>query len=76
MDLSNRLILAALVSVSLSADSTPVVFSHPKNAETLIEGAFQRSEGIAFNGEGRLFVTADRALWKVEVGVTGAPIHR
>jgi sugar lactone lactonase YvrE len=30
-----------------------------------VEGAFNRCEGIAFNGEGRLFVAGDRALWEV-----------
>ena len=32
---------------------------------TLVDGWFERSEGIAFSGEGRLFVTANRALWEV-----------
>jgi sugar lactone lactonase YvrE len=32
-----------------------------------VEGTFERSEGIAFNGEGKLFVTANRALWRLDV---------
>lgn len=31
-----------------------------------VDGAFTRCEGIAFNGEGRLFVAGDRALWHVD----------
>jgi sugar lactone lactonase YvrE len=31
-----------------------------------VDGAFTRCEGIAFNGEGRLFVAGDRALWNVD----------
>lgn len=37
----------------------------PVAAELLVDGAFRGSEGIAFNGEGRLFVTANKALWEV-----------
>ncbi|MHC4698345.1 MAG: SMP-30/gluconolactonase/LRE family protein [Planctomycetota bacterium] len=32
---------------------------------TLVGGKFRRSEGIAFNGEGNLYVTANHALWRV-----------
>lgn len=44
----------------------------PVAATPFVEGAFARCEGIAFNGEGRLFVAGDRALWEVdsEGGVT------
>lgn len=38
----------------------------PVEAELLVDGQFRGSEGIAFNGEGRLFVTANRALWEVD----------
>ena len=34
-------------------------------AELLVDEPFNGSEGIAFNGEGRLFVTANKALWEV-----------
>lgn len=37
----------------------------PVKAEVFIEGKFRGAEGIAFNGEGRLFVTADDALWEI-----------
>ncbi|MCB1036611.1 MAG: SMP-30/gluconolactonase/LRE family protein [Acidobacteria bacterium] len=36
----------------------------PVRAE-LVTAAFGGSEGLAFNGEGKLFVTANRALWQV-----------
>ena len=39
----------------------------PVEAELLVDGTFRGSEGIAFNGEGRLFVTANQALWEVSV---------
>jgi sugar lactone lactonase YvrE len=38
----------------------------PVAAELLVSDKFERSEGLSFNGEGRLFVTANRALWEVE----------
>ena len=41
----------------------------PATAELLVDDTFGGSEGIAFNGEGRLFVTADKALW--EIATTG-----
>ncbi len=37
----------------------------PIEAELLADEPFNGSEGIAFNGEGRLFVTANKALWEV-----------
>lgn len=33
--------------------------------EILIEGRFAGAEGLAFNGEGRLFIAANRAVWEV-----------
>ncbi len=38
----------------------------PVDAEQLVSDQFESSEGIAFNGEGKLFVTANRALWEVD----------
>jgi sugar lactone lactonase YvrE len=38
----------------------------PVEPELFLDGVFERSEGISFNGEGDLFVTANRALWKVD----------
>lgn len=37
----------------------------PVEASVLVDGAFQRCEGIAFNGEGTLFVAGNSSLWKV-----------
>jgi len=37
----------------------------PVKPTMLVQGKFQRSEGIAFNGEGDLFVTANHALWRI-----------
>ena len=39
--------------------------SFPVRPEVIVEGKFRGAEGIAFNGEGRLFVTADDALWEI-----------
>ncbi len=39
--------------------------SFPVEPSVLVSRRFQRSEGIAFNGEGELFVTANWALWRV-----------
>ncbi len=37
----------------------------PVNATVLVDGNFSRCEGIAFNGEGDLYVAGDRSLWRV-----------
>lgn len=34
-------------------------------AELFVDEPFQATEGIAFNGEGRLFITGNRAVWEV-----------
>jgi len=39
--------------------------SFPVTPSVLVSGAFQRCEGIAFNGEGELYVAGDRHLWRV-----------
>ena len=41
-------------------DSTPTA-----TPRVLVEGKFQRCEGIAFNGEGDLYVSGNRKLWRV-----------
>ena len=41
----------------------------PVSPTVFVDEPFNGCEGIAFNGEGRLFVTCDRALW--EISVTG-----
>lgn len=37
----------------------------PVTPTVLVEGAFRRCEGIAFNGQGELFVAGNAALWHV-----------
>ncbi|MCH7665675.1 MAG: SMP-30/gluconolactonase/LRE family protein [Acidobacteria bacterium] len=37
----------------------------PVEAELLADDPFEGAEGIAFNGEGDLYVTANKALWQV-----------
>jgi sugar lactone lactonase YvrE len=40
--------------------------SFPVPARVLVDGSFQRCEGIAFNGEGDLYVAGNAALWRVD----------
>jgi len=44
----------------------------PVPARVLVDGTFRRCEGIAFNGEGDLYVAGNAALWRVDMqgGVT------
>lgn len=37
----------------------------PVTPTVLVDGKFQRCEGIAFNGEGDLYVAGNQALWRV-----------
>ncbi len=37
----------------------------PVEPTVLVDGKFTRCEGIAFNGEGELYVAGDRSLWRV-----------
>jgi sugar lactone lactonase YvrE len=46
-------------------ESLVMHFNVTLSPELLVGDQFERSEGIAFNGEGRLFVTANRALWEI-----------
>lgn len=39
--------------------------SFPVKPEVVVNGKFRGAEGITFTGEGRLFVTADDALWEI-----------
>ena len=58
-------ILALLAPFNVFAQqAAKLVF--PVAAELLVGEQFEGSEGIAFNGEGRLFVTANRALWEID----------
>jgi sugar lactone lactonase YvrE len=40
--------------------------SFPVTARVLVEGKFQRCEGIAFNGIGDLYVAGNASLWQVD----------
>ncbi len=42
-----------------------VAFGQKLSAEVLIENRFRAGEGLSFNGEGRLFVGANRAVWEI-----------
>ncbi len=74
------LVLGAVLSIlPVSAQEPPAEPKFPVAAELIVGDEFGGSEGIAFNGEGRLFVTAGRpytadsahqaapALWEVYV---------
>ncbi len=37
----------------------------PVSPQVLVDGVFERCEGIAFNGEGQLYVAGNGALWRV-----------
>jgi len=59
-------ILSVAPSLDLFAQQATEEPTFPVKAELLVSDQFEGSEGIAFNGEGKLFVTANRALWQVE----------
>ena len=70
MNASGRLLRLArhvmpvlLVAASANAGSDEPDF--PVTPELLVDEPFRGCEGIAFNGEGRLFVTCNRAFWEV-----------
>lgn len=54
------------VAICVSCNSDPQD-DFPVIPTLFVDGAFERSEGIAFNGEGELFVTANRAFWHLDV---------
>ena len=58
-----NLCLAATFVAGSGGDAEEASF--PVAPAAFIDGRFSGMEGIAFNGEGRLFVTADKALWEV-----------
>ena len=60
--LSAVVVLAASYFVGAEASAQRPLTARP---EVVVAGKFRGAEGIAFNGEGRLFVTADDALWEV-----------
>lgn len=58
-------------SIGLSQEAAPDGEpDFPTEARILVDGVFQRCEGIAFSGEGDLYVAGNAALWRVET--TGA----
>ena len=62
-----RLICVLLIAIGADANAqdVPEPPDFPVEAELLVGDQFGGSEGIAFNGEGRLFVTANKALWEI-----------
>lgn len=58
-------LLLLLSAVGLHAQQAGPDAPFPAEAELFADPGWGGSEGIAFNGEGRLFVTAVRALWEV-----------
>lgn len=59
--------VTALITVAAMAGNEGVEPEFPVAAELVVGDQFGGSEGIAFNGEGRLFVTANKALWEISV---------
>jgi sugar lactone lactonase YvrE len=57
------LLASSLYSAAQIVEESP---AFPVEATLLVGDQFGGSEGIAFNGEGRLFVTANRALWEID----------
>jgi sugar lactone lactonase YvrE len=56
--------LLAFISYQLTSQSGQEP-QFPVSARVLVDGEFRRCEGIAFNGEGDLYVAGNRALWRV-----------
>lgn len=59
------LVIALLAPLLAMAQQAAEEATFPVEAELFVGDQFSGSEGIAFNGEGRLFVTANRALWEI-----------
>ncbi|MFC1662534.1 SMP-30/gluconolactonase/LRE family protein, partial [Gemmatimonadota bacterium] len=55
---------ATVASGRARAEAESVFF--PVTASLMIDGTFNRAEGITFNGEGHLFVAANSAVWRVD----------
>jgi len=58
-------LLLLLCAAGLHAQQAGVGSPFPAEAELFADPGWGGCEGIAFNGEGRLFATAVRALWEV-----------
>ncbi|MFC1852084.1 SMP-30/gluconolactonase/LRE family protein [candidate division CSSED10-310 bacterium] len=67
----NVIFIILLVSMSCcqrndSDEPDPVEIQFPVTPSELVQGKFNRCEGIAFNGEDDLYVSGDRSLWRVD----------
>ncbi|UCD24194.1 MAG: SMP-30/gluconolactonase/LRE family protein [Gemmatimonadota bacterium] len=62
--LSFTTVLLTLISFQLTSQATQEP-QFPVTARVLVDGVFQRCEGIAFSGEGDLYVAGNGALWRV-----------
>ncbi len=69
-----RLLLALCAAVFVAAGcpssgpgatAIPEPIAFPAAVDTLVAHEFSRCEGIAFNGRGDLYVSGDKALWRV-----------
>ncbi len=67
METRGYLAIAPLIWASATSPQAATVREpdFPVEASVLVDGKFARCEGIAFNGEGDLYVAGDRALWRV-----------
>lgn len=59
-------IVATALAACTGVSEAPVESPLPVSAKPLLQGVFQGAEGIAFDGSGRLYVTADKALWEIK----------
>ena len=65
------LVLALALALGVATDAAGQDPAHgsepdfPVAARVLVDGVFQRCEGIAFSGEGDLYVAGNAALWRV-----------
>ncbi|MBI2889685.1 MAG: SMP-30/gluconolactonase/LRE family protein [Nitrospirae bacterium] len=66
------LLLGTLLALPACGDgsSESVESPLPVTPRTFLSGTFQSAEGITFDHRGRMFVTADKALW--EIGADGS----
>lgn len=60
-----RRLVGAVVSAVMLAVTPVQVEAQRIEPIVVIEGRFERAEGLAFNGEGRLFMAANRTVWEV-----------
>ncbi len=64
-DSTDRFYLSEIDSITFSLEDS---IGFPVVAEVFLDQTFNVCEGIAFNGEGNLFVSGNQALWSVTVG--------